>query len=33
MLQAVLNTQLYQEMFAEQAYFKDWLLPQPRRRF
>lgn len=28
MTQAVLNTQLYQKMFAEQAHFKDWLLTQ-----
>ena len=28
MTQAVLNTQLYQKMFAEQAHFKDWLLSQ-----
>lgn len=28
MTQAVLNTQLYQKMFAEQAYFKDLLLTQ-----
>ena len=26
MTQAVLNTQLYQKMFAEQAHFKDWLM-------
>lgn len=26
MTQAVLNTQLYQKMFAEQEHFKDWLL-------
>lgn len=28
MTQAVLNTQLYQKMFAEQAHFKDWLMSQ-----
>ena len=28
MTQAVLNTQLYQKMFSEQAHFKDWLLTQ-----
>ena len=29
MTQAVLNTQLYQKMFAEQAHFKNWLMSQP----
>ena len=28
MTQAVLNTQLYQKMFSEQAHFKDWLMSQ-----
>ena len=30
MTQAVLNTQLYQKMFAEQAHFKDWLMSLPQ---
>lgn len=29
MTQAVLNTQLYQKMFAEQEKYKSWLLTQP----
>lgn len=29
MTQAVLNTRLYQKMFAEQEKYKSWLLTQP----